>query len=304
MNRALLFFPVVGPLGLALVACGGEDEGRPSGEHPSTAPLDPCTADDGFEFQNIVNFEPREQGGNVNPNVACDPTIPCSFYYNYDDVQSPPNPGHTMPLPRGAECEMQVDPDAVVFMEPRAKQSTFRGQEIEDGRCDMATSGLRVIAENVGMCYGPDGRLGWGAALDITFTVALDATEWDGIGFWIRKSTAGKVAVNVSVADPFTSGGAINPVTGVAYCNAMDPPAGTPPIPDTKKCDAFGIAVTLTEEWSFIPARFGAMRQKGFGVPSVLGYLDTEHISRVQVLMSAGSWDLWLDDFALFREPE
>ena len=79
---------------------------------------------------------------------------------------------------------------------------------------------------------------------------------------------------------------------------------GDPPIPDSEKCDAFGTAVTLTEEWSFVPARFAGLRQKGFGVPSVNGQLDTASISRMQILLSAGSWDFWVDDVALFRRVE
>jgi hypothetical protein len=61
--------------------------------------------------------------------------------------------------------------------------------------------------------------------------------------------------------------------------------------------------VTTWDEWSFIPASFLAMRQKGFGVPSPNGELDRSTISRVQVLFSAGSWDFWVDNVSLFKAP-
>ncbi|HEX6275909.1 MAG TPA: hypothetical protein VFZ53_22865, partial [Polyangiaceae bacterium] len=82
-----------------------------------------------------------------------------------------------------------------------------------------------------------------------------------------------------------------------------DPPMG-PPWKDSEKCDAFGTAVTMDGDWLFVPARFSTMRQKGFGVPSQLGHLDTTTINRLQILMNAGTWNFWIDDVVLFRARE
>jgi hypothetical protein len=302
MNR-LRLVPLGFAMNLGLVACGGSDDGRPSGEPESTEALDPCTADEGYEFQDVVNFEPREVGdpARLSYTAFCEATTPCTFYFNYDEAQSPPNP--EADRMRGPECLEEVNPGALAFSDPVIEMSQVTGQPIEGGRCDTDTAGLRVIAKNVGMCYGPDGRLGWGAALDLNFTPVLDATEWDGIALWVRNSSAARIALNLSLADRYTSG-AENPDTGEPYCKSMDPPAGQPPWRDSEKCDAFGVAVTLTDEWSFVPVRFASMRQKGFGVPSEHGLLDTETISRMQILMSAGTWDFWIDDVALFRTEQ
>jgi hypothetical protein len=290
MTRARFLPSVV--LASCLFGCGGEDEGRPSGERGEVTPLDPCEADDGFEFQNIVNFEPRMVGDRLVTTAACDAEIPCSFYFNYDDAQSQANPTAPTPREKGALCLDPVDPDAVVSTQPFIEAGQLQGEPLQGGRCAADSSGLHVITQNVGMCYGPNGRLGWGAALDITFTVALDASEWDGISFWIKNGSQSKQAVILSVADQYTG--------GPPYCDNT----GATDIPDTAKCDSFGVAVTLDPGWTFIPGIFASMRQKGFGVPSEHGQLDKGTISRAQILMSAGSFEFWLDDFALFRLPD
>jgi hypothetical protein len=302
MTRHACALPLVA-LALSLTACGGTDDGRPSaGSASDRVRPDPCRADDGYEFQNIVNFNARLQGGVTVFTSICDAATPCTFFFNYDDVQSPENPDKR--LMRGAECLEPAIPDAVVFSRPRIDDQSFVGEPIEGGRCNEEAAALHVIATNVGMCYGPDGRLGWGAGLDLNFAPPIDAREWEGISFWVRNSAPEPRAFILSVSDPITNGKATDPDTGMTYCNATDPMPGDPPVLDAEKCDAFGVAVTAPHEWTFVPAVFSSMRQKGFGVPSFLGRLDTQSISRVQILMSAGSWDFWIDDFALFRTAE
>jgi hypothetical protein len=279
----------------ALGACGGTDDGRPNGDPPEeTAPIDQCALASAYEFQNVVNFEPHMIGDRVVLDAACDAATPCTFYFNYDVAQSPPNPD--FPDEARGDCLEPVDESAVVFTKPLLRQQQFPGDPLPGGRCNSESSGLHVIAENVGMCYGPDARLGWGAGFDVTFSPVLDASEWDGLAIWVKNASNAQQAVNLSVADPYTSGD--------TFCRSMDPMPGEPPTPDSKKCDAFGTAVTMDENWTFIPARFSSMRQKGFGVPSELGHLDTTSISRVQLLMNAGSWDFYIDDIALYRTRE
>jgi hypothetical protein len=73
-------------------------------------------------------------------------------------------------------------------------------------------------------------------------------------------------------------------------------------IPDIQKCDAFGSGITLREQWTFVPILFSSMRQKGFGQISEHGSVDVTTLSRLQFLVTAGDWDFWIDDVALFRK--
>jgi hypothetical protein len=76
-----------------------------------------------------------------------------------------------------------------------------------------------------------------------------------------------------------------------------------PPPPDARKCDPFGFGVLLTPDWRFIKLPFANARQKGFGVPSPLGTLDTSALLGLQLGVSAGDLDVWIDDIAFYREP-
>jgi hypothetical protein len=165
----------------------------------------------------------------------------------------------------------------------------------------MPSSGLRITGRNLGMCFGLNGRLGWGAGLDLTFAPPLDASDWDGIAFWVKKGSAGtKESVIFSVVDPYTSGAPLPDAS--EPCFSGDP---NPQILDSEKCDAFGTAVTLSDEWSLVPALFSAMQQKGFGRVSQLGRVDSSQINRLQFLIMAGAeWDFWIDDIALYRVRE
>jgi hypothetical protein len=104
--------------------------------------------------------------------------------------------------------------------------------------------------------------------------------------------------------DPYTSG-VEDPEEGLeANCDASDPAVGQQPVPDSEKCDSFGTAVTLDEEWRFVPARFSELRQKGYGVVSPLGHLKTDRIIRMQIFVNSGNADFWVDDIELFRSAE
>ena len=279
-----------------LVACGGSDEGRPAGASFGQKPaeVDYCSMDEGYEFFSLLDFEPHGEG-----DAQCSPELSstCSFYFNYDTASSPANSDPILERGRGDDClQLAVPADAKVFTSPRLARQALEGQEIEGGRCGEEGHGLHIITENVGMCYGSDGRLGWGATLDITFTPALDASEWDGISLWVRNSPDGeKPAIIVQFVDPNTTD---------PNCDSSDPALGQQPVPDSEKCDSFGTAVTLTQQWSFVPARFDALRQKGYGKVSPLGRLKNDEIIRMQIYMNYGDADFWVDDIALFRSAK
>lgn len=291
-------------LSLSAVACGGTDEGRFEYDVGEEVKFDRCKADKGYEFFSLVDFEPHQAGGGqLSRQVRCNPELsdtdqaPCSFYFNYDEASSPPNPSASPSRPRGDDCvALAVDEDAVVYSHPGIGKQSFDSQEIEGGRCGKDGSALNIVTKNVGMCYGANGRLGWGAGLDIAFMPPLDASEWDGISFWVKNSPKGeKPAIIIQFVDPYTSGGG---------CDASDPQPGQGMVPDFEKCDNFGTAVTLTDDWTFVPALFSDLAQKGFGVVSPVGHLKTDEIVRMQIFMNAGSADFWVDDIALFRNTK
>jgi hypothetical protein len=295
-------------LPFALLACGGADEGRPTYERVQQhEAIDQCEAAKGYEFMRMIDFEPFMTGGNLSRNARCNPDLSstCSFYFNYDFASSPANP--VAGRERGDDClQLAVDADAEAFTYPTIARQTFGAEVVEGGRCDEAASALNIVTENIGMCYGADGRIGWGAALDITFMPGLDASEWDGISLWVRQGNPkGNATIIMQFADLYTSG-APDPDDPESreYCDASEPAAGEGLIPDHEKCDAFGTGITLTEEWSFVPARFDTLAQKGFGKFSELGRLNTQAISRMQLFVDAGSADFWVDDIALFRTQD
>ncbi len=302
MRSALAFIVLLGQLA---AGCGGADEGRPSNEPlPKRQKFDHCKAAEAYEFLSIVDFEPREVSNGISPRAYCNPEVPCSFYFNYDKARSPANP--TTGDPMGDDCiELLVDRDEVAFSQPRAGGAAPDGQPIGEGRCGEEGSALHVVTENVGMCVGSDGRTGWGASFDIDFSSVstLDASDWDGIAFWVKRGASGGVpAIIVQMVDRYSNGGL--PQSDPHYCNAADPATATEPIFDSEKCDNFGTAITLTEEWTFVPARFEDMDQRGFGVVSPLGHLNTDEIYRMQIVIDAGNSDFWIDDISLFREKD
>lgn len=296
--------PALALLSLAAVACGGTDDGRVEYEPVDDVELDQCKASKGYEFMSLVDFEPYQVPGGLSHQVRCNPEVPCSFYFNYDEDVSPPNPTSQPAKPLGSDCQkLAVAPDAVVRTDPSWGAGSFDAKEIGGGRCGEEGSALNFVTENVGMCFDSNGQLGWGAALDITFRPALDASEWDGVSFWVKNSRHGETpAIIVQFADKYTSGTEAAGTDLEPYCDASDPMPDDPVKPDSTKCDSFGLAVTLAKDWTFVPARFEDMAQKGFGVVSPLGHLKTDEIVRMQILVDAGDADFWVDNISLFRE--
>ncbi len=298
-------------LAACLFGCGGEDEGRPSAERPFAEPLDPCELAAGYELQNIVNFDPPD--GETPPSVRfqnCDSANRCNFNFNYDVANTPGDPAVTGKCPE----------DVVASTDPTAMQSYLMGVDAGT-RCGQPEYATRVTMSNLAICTNSDGRQGWGGSLSMSFSspagadMPFDASDFDGFSFWVKKaSPATRSALIATAVDPYTAG----------TRNIEDPFGGEPRscdasglvtdsmgnrIPDTEKCDGFGVAVTIEDQtladgWTFIPVRFAAMKQKGFGMPSPLGHPLTEELVRLQFLISAGDWDIWIDDVSFFREPE
>lgn len=215
---------------------------------------------------------------------------------------------------------------------------TVTTEAIPGTRCGTSQSAMHLVATDLGMCRNQiTGALGWGAGLSITFfanangysTNGFDATAWDGLSFWVRQGTGPSLSVFYAVVhDPFTDRtlglpAALQPPGPTPFCQNFintfcdssnvvyaSPPGGgpcKPTVPDYCKCDGYWNGVGMTGEWHFIMLPFADMNQKGYGVPSPLGHLDTAHITSLNLSFSSqaalgGSWDLWIDDVAFYRK--
>jgi hypothetical protein len=287
---------------LLLVACGGAEDGRP--ERPTqtaTEALDECAVleqrlDEGWEFQNIVDFEPP--GGATTPawTARCPPEVPCGFYFNYDSVTSP------IPLSACAK-QLGVSYDFGLL----AGQEIYP-EALPKPRCGSSQAAYHLNVPQLSMCLNDEGRQGWGATLQITINAnsmdsgqadeVYDASDWDGVALWVRLGEhPGNRAILVSAKDRYTARAPAMPLGGEDYCRTDEGAA------DAEKCDPFGLAVLVEPEWRFVKLPFSLMQQKGFGVPSPHEGLDTALLVGLEVLFSSGDWDVWVDDLAFYREP-
>lgn len=300
-------------------ACGGEDKGRASPDIVVAPPLDECARAEKYEFLSVVDFEAKGQPAKCSPGVKCrdDGTTP--FYFNFDDAHTDQGgdlPG-LCPTPRKP---LDVDPDLL------GNRRDIEGASLPDGpRCGASKSGMHFWASNIGLCFGANGRLGWGAAIDLEFVrppekgeeveePPFDASAYDGISFWVRRGSAASASAFIlSVVDRQNegTGNFIEGPTTPPHCGCLqagptewscsrdpDKDFGTT-FPDAQKCDAYGAAVSLTDEWTFVPIPFSGLRQKGFGFASPP--FDPSKLTRLQFLMTFGDWDFWLDDIAFYK---
>jgi hypothetical protein len=294
-------------LAFSATGCGGEDKGRVSGSTAVVEAVDQCKLAERYEYQNLVDFEPigASHGAVCVPEIASACNMPnpgdSPFYFNHD------------------AC-----PDDSAF-DSNINQSNVFGELIKDGaRCGISETALHIKASNVSDCYKPNGRHGWGAGLDLTMKgTGLDATTleggpYEGISFWVRKGAGPTLpSVIFSVVDTANTSTTVTidsdkpendlPCGCVFRSPTEDDPHNVqcysdppPTVPDGRKCDPFGAAVTLTDGWTFIAAPFASLKQKGFGVAGA-AQVDPTRIRRLQFLMIAGDWDFWIDDLQLFK---
>jgi hypothetical protein len=286
-----------------VVACGGEDRGRPSGAVGAATDVpapDPCHAADGWETLAITSFEPRNS---VSRFTSCT-GAGCSFYFSYDTLLSPAKTVG-LPVPGYPGCKLPpVCPPGTGALVTSVEQAETQlvAEPLDGGRCGVPGSAFHYTGKDLAVCSTQEiGRPGWGGGLNITLvnndeTKTFDASAWDGISFWVRKGAGpSKSSLIFLVADGYTS----NILTP---CDVSDPSCGST-VPDTDKCDPFGQAVTLTSDWTFYAVRFSTLRQKGFGKPSPHGAIDTSTLKRLQFSFTAGDWDFFIDDINFFRVP-
>lgn len=191
----------------------------------------------------------------------------------------------------------------------------------------------------------------WGAQVYYNFRPRIngveyqsqDASQYDGVSFWIRLGQGGSGAqpvgrsVFVAFDDVFTKENQlkfelkIDPETGEYLM--QERPNGDlepvfeldengQPIPvnitaskniqanycydvgvDTLKCDRFGAGVGLEAKWRFVKIPFAKMRQRGFGVKSPAGRVLREQLMGMSIYVDVGNWDFWIDQVAFYKEP-
>lgn len=294
---------------LAVSGCAGEDDGRPAPAPPATGVVpraDDCAVAAEYEFQPILTFEGevRPLAGGVMGTISttCDASLgapSCRFYVNHDTEASFDDTDTIVP----AGCP----PGIVTTTNPRQGSSQLNGVAVEGGLCGTESYAFHYTASNLAVCFNAaTGRRGWGGSIDIELAPdaddpPLDMSEWDGVSLWVRSGSATALrAISLLVSDYYTQGGSFeDPRTGeTVSCDAVGVD-----VADSTKCDAFGVAITLPSEWSFVTIPFGALRQKGFGVPAPLGELDPAQLLRIQLSISSGDWDFWVDELAFYRVP-
>lgn len=133
-----------------------------------------------------------------------------------------------------------------------------------------------------------DGFAEWGSGFGVSMNWAegqctYDASIYDGVQFWVRGAGTPRVTLqNISVR-PISDGG---------QCPA-----------DASCFDSHGVALTLTDEWSFVKLPFSSFVQAGWGTP--VGPLLPEAIFLMEFQFPAlDTFDISLDDVSFFREGE
>jgi hypothetical protein len=260
--------------GLCLVAlaCGGT-ENTPRPERvaaDSVAPLDRTDCDaatDAFEFEVLEPFG----FGAVNDS---DSRI-LGWYVSVDGT----NPDHT-PNVLWAQ-----------FNPVRGGAPSLTGDE----QCEVSSYAMQLVSSG-------DGFRDWGMSFgsnmhDTSGTNAdgrnhTDATDWDGIAFWARRSedTSPNQALKMTVVDEFTA------ADKGSYCRDG--------LYDAEGCDAYGRAVLLSDEWELFLIRFEEMYQEGHGLRSEEPTVLLEEVGGVSFLVGGGTWEVWVDEVAYFRTKD
>jgi hypothetical protein len=273
---------------------------------------------------------------------SIDPHHRGCMYFNYDAGQTPHDCGSPTPsAPSCVQADGEPEPDSFCLdkIDFQGAGSSVTVTQIPGTRCGVSNYAFHLSGTNVATCYDPTTlKQGWGATLQVTLNpsqmnsgqseLVVDASSWTGVSFWVRRGTGSSGgAILASVQDPYTSGPNTPPLPqGFTRPTACPTDAGTqdidacfiqcgtaaalepavpsmPPLPDAQKCDPFGLGVGLTPEWRFVKLPFADVKQKGFGLPSPHGVLDTSVLVGLQLAINSGDWDVWIDDIAFYREP-
>jgi hypothetical protein len=176
-------------------------------------------------------------------------------------------------------------------------------ERIENGRCGSAFA-LRVQAGHP--ATGAEPLNLWGGVMGFQFSPPLDASEYEGVAFWGRVGVQSRDTYRVQLTERHTDetfrggdgiyaeDGSLVPAGEGSFCNPATP------LDDTRSgCDKFGSYVINGSDWKFFRLPFSEMRQSGWGRPAP--FFDVNGILSIVFAYEVGSWDIWIDDVALYK---
>ena len=265
-----------------------------------------CGALDGYELFVLNDFESTHNA---------------DFYFNNDrtalQTPTPDSQGAaTTPIP-GGRC-VGAAPSAIaatVCDSPEAPAgscskayvpSSFYGLEIKSGNLTNNGGACGIIQPKVGCIVANDadpatqcpfqaaaaevGPCSVGEAPSppqLGCHAADDLSGWEGVVFWGRVGPGSESSLRLRASDAYTDDKA-------CHCNPY-----TSQNDASDGCDKFGQFFALDNNFRAVFVRFDEMQQGGWGLPRPS--LDTRDIFEIGFEYGAGTWDLWLDDLALFR---
>ncbi|MBN2343670.1 MAG: hypothetical protein JXX29_18935 [Deltaproteobacteria bacterium] len=159
---------------------------------------------------------------------------------------------------------------------------------IEGGRCGVSKYALNIRTE---------GTTIFGGAMGLNFMFPTDASEYDGIAFWGRvEPESNQRVIFFGVSETNT-----DEWSSQRYSEDDTPSCLEVTDDDSQKCDRFGIAVGLGEEWRFIKLPFSKFAQRGYGQVVPEG-MDTTNLFGLNIGFGAGDFNFWIDDISFYKE--
>ncbi len=299
--------------------CGGKQgDEDPLGEVPEVRDMTSCSAPDGLTFEPIdVVADGSPQGYFENGRVE-------QWYTNAD----------YWPIAPGVEENSYICPTPDTQARPAA--------EIDGGHCVGTDYESNYAFRIQAIALDEWGTIGTKWYTPGTATAPIDARDWDGISFWARRGCAPSAVPNSLVQGRFcaelpeTAPDPDSECTDDPAAAAEDPSddqvwtgrtmfvsvlewhtdtwLGADNFPvscdgeaevDEEKCDQFGIGIGLDDEWRFYTIPFSSLSQRGYGAVADCLYL--RELWGINLSLSPGDWDVWIDDISLYRqgdEPE
>lgn len=179
------------------------------------------------------------------------------------------------------ECRADCDPTQT----PPAMAKPFPAEEIPGGRCGS------TLAAHVELhrWINREGTLG----RQFSPTDPVDASEYEGVSFWLRIVPGSRSTFRISVPERFTD--EKYEVDGEPACRFINPKELT-----DNACDKFGRYFLATSDWQFFTIPFSEMRQNGFGKQAP--YFDIANLMGLAFEYKQGQWDYWIDDVGFYRK--
>jgi hypothetical protein len=302
------------PLGLSLVACGGDNSApRPEANacrpiypvsdapDPGSGPVD-CNALDGYELFPLDDFEFERSVApasawyaNSDRTAVQDPvpdqTVPSSLITNGGRCIGAATSSNVATIcssptaPRGS-CTEPLNPESRRAVHVRSGLLTSNGGQL--GRDLPKTSCGEVCEKRPGPPEVGPCSVGMSPSTALKGCHgAQDFSDWDGIVLWARVAPGSAAYLRVRVADATVDdkGCICNP-----YTNQNDSSDG---------CDKWGSSLSLDTTFRAYLVPFDQMQQGGWGLKS--DFLDTSDLFSLGIEWGRGAWDLWIDDIAFYR---